>query len=132
MAYEYQMPAIMTCFFLFAWIPSSIGKLQSFGSQWLASNRKPLEDKKISAFGARAENAYNNLKDYFPAFVVAVILLGIHGKFDAMTKWATTFYVIGRVFHMAAYLYGNVTLRFCFFLMAMVSNVYLLIKLFCF
>ena len=131
MAYEYQMLTFMTIFFLFAWLPSSAGKYQSFGWEWLASNRKPLTDKKITPFGARAENAYNNLKDYFPGFVVAVLLLGIHGKFDYTTKWATTFYVIGRVFHMASYLYGNVTLRFAFFVLAMGSNVYLLIKLFC-
>ncbi|MFZ4713920.1 MAG: MAPEG family protein [Bacteriovoracaceae bacterium] len=129
MAYEYQMLTYMTLFFLFAWFPSSMAKKEVYGFQWLASNRKPVEGKVWKGWHARSELAYNNLKDYFPAFVVAVLLLGINGKFDYTTKWATTLFVIGRIFHFISYLAGNVILRFAFYLIAMAANIFLLIKL---
>jgi uncharacterized MAPEG superfamily protein len=130
MAYEYQMLLFMTLFFVIAWFPASIAKGNTFGTKWLASNREPVIGKSLPEWGNRAERAYANLKDYFPAFVVAVLLLGIHGKFDGTTKWATTFYLIGRILHMTFYIMGNFPGRFFSYILSFSANLYLLGKLF--
>lgn len=130
MAFEYQMLAVMTLFFLFAWLPSSLAKYQSFGTKWLASNRTPIPNQELEPWGARAERAYNNLKDYFPAFVVAILLLGHLNKFDPLTSWCSGIYVSCRFIHMAGYIGGSVFIRASSWTMSMIVNVLLLIKVF--
>lgn len=130
MPFEYQMLAIMTLIFMFAWIPSSIAKWQSFGTRWLASNRSPLVGRELVPWGARVERAYANLKDYFPAFAVAIILLGILQKFDYSTSWAAGLFVAGRIIHFIAYGMGNVSMRFLSYTIALSSNLFLLVKVF--
>lgn len=125
---EYQALIGMTFFFMFAWIPSSLGKWKSFGGRWLASNRDPLPGKELLPWAQRAERAYSNLKDYFPAFVVAILLLGILHKFDETTKWAAIAYVFARLAHFISYSFGNVTVRFLSYTVAMGCNVWLLFK----
>lgn len=124
------MLSIMSFFFLFAWLPSSLGKYKSFGSKWLASNRNPLPGKELNLWGARAERAYQNLKDFYPPFVVAIFLLGILGKFDQTTAWCSGIYVISRIAHMASYIAGIVSLRALFWTISVICNVILLIKIF--
>lgn len=130
-AHEYFMLGMMTFIFLFAFIPSSIGKLKSYGGKWVGSNRVPPKDKELLPWAGRVERAYTNLKDYFPAFVVAILLLGVQGKFDETTKIASTVYVIARVLHFVGYGIGNVRARFVFYVLAMLSNVILLYKAIC-
>lgn len=130
MPFEYKMLALMTFFFLFAWLPSSLAKYKSFGIKWLASNRIPLEEKVLPLWGARADRAYSNLKDYFPGFIVAIILLGFLNKFDELTTWAAALYVFGRFTHYFAYIAGNVTVRFLSYVLAMGANIFLLMKAF--
>jgi uncharacterized MAPEG superfamily protein len=128
MAFEYKMLVLMTFIFLVAWLPSSLAKWHSYGGKWLASNRRPVLDKELPQWGQRAERAHNNLKDYFPGFVVAILLLGSLNKFDVYTAWASGLYVLGRVGHLAAYIGGNVLLRSLTFFLSMGCNFYLLIK----
>ena len=128
MSFEYKMLVVMTFFFLFAWLPSSVAKLRSFGGKWLASKRSPLIGKELAPWGARAERAYSNLKDYYPGFVVAILLLGTLNKFNDLTAWAAGLYVFARLVHYIAYTAGNVTVRFLAYVLAMSSNVFLLVK----
>lgn len=128
MPFEYKMLALMTMVFLFAWIPGSMGKLKSFGAKWVLSNRNPVVGRELVPWGARAERAYANLKDYFPGFVVAILLLGMTNGFDQSTAWASGIYVAARVGHLLVYTLGNVRLRFVAYVAAMGSNLYLLIK----
>ncbi len=130
MAFEYQMLGCMTIFYLYSFIPSSIGKYKSFGAKWLASNRNPISDKQLSSWGARAERAYQNLKDFYPAFLVAILLLGQLNRFDNITAWCSGIYVICRIIHMSAYIAGNVFLRASSWTLAIVANTILLIKVF--
>ena len=128
MTIEYKILALMTLFFLVAWLPASIAKWQSFGGKWLASNRNPLAGKELPEWGARADRAYNNLKDYFPGFVVAILLLGTLNKFDQSTAWASGLYVIGRLVHFFGYIAGSVLARSLSYFLAMGCNFFLLIK----
>jgi uncharacterized MAPEG superfamily protein len=125
---EYQMLGLMTLFFLFAWAPVSVGKFRSFGPKWLASNRNPLQGKELEAWSQRCDRAYNNLKDYFPAFVAAILILGATGKFDDSTRIASMIFFFARIGHYIAYGFGNVPMRAVFFFSGLICNTYLLIK----
>jgi uncharacterized MAPEG superfamily protein len=105
MRFEYQALAVMTILFSFGWVPVSVGKARAFGGKWLASNREPLPGKELEPSAARADRAYANLKDYFPAFIVA-----------------------GRVGHYAAYAAGSVWGRAGTFAASFFANLYLLVK----
>ncbi len=128
MAFEYQMLWLMTLLFLFAWVPTSYAKFISFGWKWVASNREPMKDKEMVDWGKRAERAYSNLKDYFPGYIVAILLLGITNHFDVTTAWASGIYVAARILHYFFYVIGNSTLRAIAFIISMSANIYLLIK----
>lgn len=125
---EYQCLAIMTFLFLFAWFPVSVGKWKSFGEKWLASNRDPLQEKSLIPWAARCDRAYSNLKDYFPAFIVAVLLLGITNKFNNGTAIASLLFVLARAGHYASYGVGFVRARAIFFAIGIFANVYLLLQ----
>ena len=128
MPLEYKMLVLMTFFYLFAFVPLSIAKGQTFGIKWLASNRDQIPCE-LPAWGGRAERAYNNLKDYFPGFIVAILLLGMLNKFDQATSQAAVAYVLGRVGHYISYILGNFPARFVTYCVAMASNVFLLVKI---
>lgn len=130
MPIEYKALGFMTVFFLFAWFPVSVGKLKAFGGRWLASNRVPPKGRELAPWAARCDRAYSNLKDYFPAFVVAVLVLGINEKFNESTKWVTMVYVVARIGHYIAYGLGSVRLRALLFFAGLFANLYLLIKIF--
>lgn len=128
MPFEYLLLTIMTFFFLFAWFPWSVAKGQTFGFKWLVSNRENVAGE-LPAWGARAERAYMNLKDFFPAFAVAILVLGQLNKFDHTTSLAAAAYLIGRVVHYISYVSGIFAPRFLSWVVAMISNVYLLAKI---
>ena len=130
MPIEYTALAFMTTFFLLAWVPLSIGKLKSFGNNWILSNRKPLPGKELLPWAARCERAYNNLKDYFPGYVVAILLLGMLDKFDSSTGIAAITYVVARLIHFVSYGIGNVPFRGMSFIIGLICNLFLLIKIF--
>lgn len=130
MAFEYTMLLVMTLFFMLAWLPASIGKYLYYGPKWLASNRESTPQKETPAWFGRVERAYSNLKDYFPAFVVAVLVLGFTGQFDEVTTWASGLYVVGRIAHFASYGFGSTYGRFFSYVLAMGCNLVLLIKAF--
>lgn len=130
MQIEFQALGFMTLFFLFAWVPVSFGKIGSFGGRWLLSNRDSKPKRDLPLWAQRCDRAYNNLKEYFPAFIVAILILGVTRKFDDTTTYAAIIYVIGRIGHYISYGMGNVPLRVVFFFSALLSNTYLLIKIF--
>lgn len=128
MAFEYQLLVFMTFFFLLAWLPTSAAKKQSFGLRWLASNREKTPNAELPAWGGRAERAHTNLKDNFPGFVVAILLLGHLGKFDESTAIAASVYVFARVLHLGSYIAGNFPIRFVSFVSGLSANFFLLLK----
>lgn len=128
MAFEYICLTLMTILFMFAWLPGSIGKRKSFGDKWLASNRDPIPGKELLPWAARCDRAYHNLKDYFPGYAVAIILLGTLNKFDPLTQAASALYLLSRVAHFISYAVGNVPQRALYFFMSLACNLYLLIR----
>lgn len=115
--------------FLFAWFPASVGKYQSYGVKWLASNRLPRADGVLVEWAARCERAHNNLKEFFPPFIVAILILGLMDKFDSGTRLAATLFVLARLGHFITYGMGHVLGRATFFFTGLFANLYLLIKI---
>jgi uncharacterized MAPEG superfamily protein len=129
MQFEYQMLTIMTIFFTLAWLPSSVGKFFSYGGKWVMGNRAPIQGKELLPWAGRVERAYTNLKDYFPAFVVAILVLGLMGKFDEGTKIAAGTFVAARLAHFIVYAFGISLLRALTFFAGLGANLYLLFKI---
>lgn len=130
MAHEYTMLALMALFFLYAWFPVSVGKKQSYGLKWLASNRDTAPKRELPLWAQRCDRAHNNLRDYFPAFAVAILVLGAQDKFDVTTSYAATTFFVCRVGHYISYGMGNFLGRFLFFATSLIAQTYLLIKIF--
>lgn len=130
MTFEYNMLALMTIFFLLAWMPSSVAKVQAFGGmKWAGSNREPKAGQTLTGWGGRVERAHNNLKDNFPGFVAAILGLGLLNKFDETTYMLSLIYVVARVLHFIAYGIGNVPARFIAYSTGLVCNIWLLVKI---
>jgi uncharacterized MAPEG superfamily protein len=125
---EYQSLAILTLFFMLAWLPVSVGKKQAFGLKWLASNRDQSPKRELQLWAQRCDRAFNNLKDNFPAFAITILLLGVLDKFDHWTIYAAVAYVVARLLHYLAYGFGFFLARFLSFAVAFGANLYLLIK----
>ena len=128
MNFEYQTLIFMGLFFLLAWCPASLGKWKSYGRRWILSNRKPVTDKELLPWAGRAERAHHNLKDNFPGFATAILLLGLLGKFDQGTAIASGVYLFCRLGHFASYIYGNVPIRGLTYFTALSANIYLFAK----
>ena len=120
--------ALMSILFLFAFIPVSAGKLQTYGGRWLASNRNPVPDKEMPRWAQRSERAHQNLKDNFPAFVAAILLLLVLEKTTPTTGYLAMGYVVARVVHYGAYAKGNVLIRFIAYATGLFINTYLLVS----
>jgi uncharacterized MAPEG superfamily protein len=125
---EYLALVGMTVFFLLAWFPASVGKARTFGTRWLASNRDQTPQRELPLWAQRSDRAYSNLKDYFPAFVVAILILGALDKFDEATSIAAVGFVMGRLVHFTAYGLGNFLVRALSYAFALGCNLFLLVK----
>ena len=126
---EYQMLGLMALIFLFAYVPASVAKAKTFGTRWLASNRDSKPSVAMPAWGERCERAHQNLKDNLPGFIVAVLGLGVTDGFSDLTQWLTITYVIARIVHFASYGMGNVPIRAMSYMVGLVVNSVLLLKL---
>ena len=126
MPFELQMLALMTTLFALAWLPASVCKYQTYGWGWLLSNRSTADLGPLPEWGQRAERAHNNLKENFPAFAVAVLLLALTAGFRPGTQLATAVFVMARVLHPAAYMAGAVWLRVLSWVTGLLATLYLL------
>ncbi len=126
MAFEMQMLAFMSVLFTLAWIPASVCKYQTYGWAWLLSNRSTAQLTPMPEWGQRAERAHNNLKENFPGFAVAVLLLGISGGFTPGTRIAAGVFVVARLIHMPVYIVGAAWPRALTWIAGILATLYLL------
>lgn len=126
MATELCALLTMTFFTLFAWLPGSIGKKKSYGMKWLAGNRAPSE-RPLLEWASRADRAYQNLKDYFPCFAVAILLLAHLDLFNPFTAVCAWGFVALRVLHMGFYIAGYPLMRALTWMLSMTLLVGMLI-----
>lgn len=126
MAFELQMLALMTLFFMLAWLPASVSKYQTYGWGWLLSNRSTAGLPPLPEWGQRAERAHANLMANYPGFTVAVLLLAITGGFTQGTRVAAAVFVAARMLHMLFYIRGAVWPRAISWLLGLTAVLYLL------
>ncbi|MFI4968202.1 MAG: MAPEG family protein [Gammaproteobacteria bacterium] len=126
MAFEMLMLACVSVLFAFAWLPAWVCRYQSYRWRWLLSNRSTAQLMPLPEWGQRAERAYNNLKENFPVFAVAILLLSLSGGFNQGTRLAAALFVMARLVHMPAYIVGSVWLRSLSWLMGWLATLYLL------
>jgi uncharacterized MAPEG superfamily protein len=126
MTLELQLLAFMSLFLALAWLPASLCKYQTYGWSWLLSNRSLAGMPPMPEWGQRAQRAHDNLKENFPAFAVAVVLLALSGGFTEGTRIATAVFVAARLIHMPAYIVGTVWPRSLSWLAGVLATLYLL------
>ena len=80
----------------------------------------------LPEWGLRAERAHNNLKENFPSFAVAVLLLALTGGFTHGTQIAAAVFGGARVVHMPAYIQGRVWPRVISWVLGLGATLYLL------
>lgn len=126
MAFELQMLAFMTLLFSLAWLPASVCKFRTYGWGWLLSNRSVAGLPPLPEWGQRASRAHENLKENFPGFAVAVLLLALTGGFDRGTHLAAGLFAIARLVHMPVYIRGLVWPRVISWILGVGATLYLL------
>lgn len=127
MSYEMTILALLTLFYMFSWVPVSLAKYQAYGGTWLASNHSTDGLPPLPELGQRAVRAQENLKESYPGFAVAILLLAFTGGFTQYTVVAALAFLIARLIHMPAYIIGIPILRIFSWAMGFVAMVYLLI-----
>jgi len=126
MTLELQLLAFMSLLFALAWFPASLCKYQTYGWSWLLSNRSPAGLPPLPEWGQRAQRAHDNLKENFPAFAVAVLLLALSGGFTQGTRIAAAVFAAARLIHMPAYIAGAVWARSLSWATGVLATLYLL------
>lgn len=124
---EFYMLAAATLLSVLAFLPASIAKSQSLGTGWLVSNRDRTPMDALPLWGQRAERAHANLKENYPAFAAAIILLLLSGHQDLATAVASATFVGSRILHFVAYVTGVPPLRTLFWALAWGSTIYILV-----
>lgn len=127
MAYEMMILGLVTLFYMFSWVPASLAKYQAYGSGWLTSNRATENLPPLSELGQRAIRAHENLKENYPAFAVAILLLAFSGGFTRDTAIAALVFLVARLIHMPAYIIGVPWLRTLSWAVGFLATVYLLL-----
>lgn len=127
MAPEMTILALVTLLYVIAWVPPLVAKCQAYGVRWLATNRSVTGLPPLSEMGQRAVRAHDNLKENYPPFAVAILLLAFSGGFTQYTALAALVFLIARLIHMPAYILGIPWLRTLSWLVGFAATVYLLI-----
>lgn len=126
MHFELYMLAAATLLALLAFFPASVAKFRTHGTGWLMSNRETTGLAPLPPWGRRAERAHANLKENFPAFVAAVVLVVLSGHTTTGTAVASAVFVGARLVHMAAYVGGVFWPRTIAWAIGWGSTIYLL------
>jgi uncharacterized MAPEG superfamily protein len=127
MPLELYMLAAATLLFLIAFMPASLAKARTHGGDWLASNRDTEGLAPLPKWGQRAERAHANLRENYPAFVAAVLLLAFTGHVGLGTAIASVVFVAARLAHMAAYVGGVFWPRTLAWALGWAATIYILV-----
>jgi uncharacterized MAPEG superfamily protein len=127
-AIELQMLGWSAVLMMLAFIPGSMAKRRAYGTRWMTSNREPEGLPPITGWGGRAVRAHENLKENFPMFAVAVLMLVLTGKTGMQgTEVAATTFLVARLAHLGAYLGGWFWPRTLAWFTGWVATAYLLV-----
>jgi uncharacterized MAPEG superfamily protein len=126
MAYEMTILGLVTLLYVFAWLPPLLLKCRAYGNNWLLSNRSVTSLPPLPEMAQRAVRAQENLKENYPPFAVAVLLLAFSGGFTQYTAMAALVFLLARLVHMPAYIIGVPWLRTTSWAAGFIATLYLL------
>ncbi|HKS94441.1 MAG TPA: MAPEG family protein [Gammaproteobacteria bacterium] len=127
MSPEMTVLAVVTLFYLFSWLPPLIAQSQTYRIPWLAGNRGDEDQPPLLPAAERALRAHDNLRESYPPFAIAVLLLAFTGGFTQYTAWASLAFLAARLVHMPAAILGASWLRSFSWLVGLAATLYLLI-----
>lgn len=127
MSPEMTVLAVVTLFYLFSWLPPLIAQSQTYGFPWNAGKRVGEERPALPATAEHALHAHDNLRENYPPFAIAVLLLAFTGGFTQYTAWASLAFLAARLVHMPAGILGASWLRSSSWLVGLAATLYLLI-----
>ena len=127
MGFELQMLGWCTVLMMLAYLPGSMAKMRTYGMGWMTSNRETAGMEPITGWGGRALRAHENLKENFPMFAVAVLLLVLTDKTGMQgTEMAAATFLVARLVHISVYIAGWFWPRTLAWLVGWVATGYLL------
>lgn len=124
--------SILSIFLFFSWLPSSFAKAKYFGREWLLSNRDVAYPRPLPEWAVRSERAQQNLLYYFPSFAVGILICLQLGIGDTFTAMACMVFVVMRIFHYFAYMFGMPMFRAQAFIISLIAVVCIYIQIFVF
>ena len=127
MSYEMTILALVTLFYMLSWLPVWLLKYRVYGGVWLLSNRSTTGLPPLPELAQRAVRAHENLKENYPPFAVAILLLAFSGGYTQYTATAAFLFLLARLVHMPAYILGIPWLRTSSWLAGFIAMLYLLI-----
>lgn len=127
MSPEMTVLGLVTLFYLFAWLSPVLAKSQVYGFRWLAGDHATRGLPPLPPLAQRALRAHGSLKESYPAFAVAVLLLAFSGGFTRFTALAAWVFLAARLVHMPACILGLSLLRNLSWLLGLAATLYLLI-----
>lgn len=127
MSYEMMILGLLSLFYIFSWLPSWFAKYHAYGSGWLLSNRATTGLPALPEMGQRAVRAHENLKENYPPFAVAILLLAFSGGYTQYTAMAALVFLLARLVHMPAYILGIPWLRTSSWAAGFIAMLYLLV-----
>ncbi|MGH8279312.1 MAG: MAPEG family protein [Gammaproteobacteria bacterium] len=126
MSPEMTVLALVTLFYLFAWVPPLIAKSRVYGTRWLFGEHSVLSRGPLPEAVERMVLAHDNFRESYPPFAVAVLLLAFSGGFTRLTAFAAWVYLVARLVHMPAASFGLPLLRGLVWLLGLAATLYLL------
>lgn len=126
MSFEMLMLALATLLLMFSWLPPLVAKCRVYGTNWLVSNRSTAGLPELPDWAQRCVRAQDNLKENYPAFAVAVLLLAFTGGFTPGTALASALFLVARLAHLPAYIAGIPWLRTLSWALGFLATLYLL------
>jgi len=127
MSYEMTILGLVTFLYLFSWLPVWLAKYQAYGVSWLLSNRSTTGLPPLPELAQRAVRAHENLKENYPPFAVAILLLAFSGGYTQYTTMAALVFLLARLVHLPAYILGIPWLRTSSWVAGFIAMLYLLI-----
>ncbi|HET7396830.1 MAG TPA: MAPEG family protein, partial [Gammaproteobacteria bacterium] len=115
-----------TLLLMLAWLPGSIAKYQAYGWNWPASNRSTEDLLQLPEWGQHWIRAAADLRENYPAFAVAVLLLAFTGGFTPITALAAAVFLAARLAHITACVAGVAWLRILTWSLGFLATLYLL------
>ncbi|HVA55942.1 MAG TPA: MAPEG family protein [Gammaproteobacteria bacterium] len=127
MSYEMTILGLVTLLYIFSWLPAWLAKYRAYGSGWLLSNRSTAGLPALPEQAQRAVRAHENIKENYPPFAVAILLLAFSGGYTQYTALAAMLFLLARLVHLPAYILGIPWLRTSSWIAGFIAMLYLLI-----